>query len=399
MSENKGPMTDKDRVDLVQRLQDDLEDFVAERSRVSREKKENAEEDDKSIDEIAEELLNHPAFMKDVDWSKPLSEEMQGLMTIKYETENPVARAESYREEGNDLFKKKDYRVAIENYTEGIKSNSPDRYQNTVLYTNRAAAQYHLGNYRTAFNDCILARKFKPDHMKAIVRGALCCDKIKKHADTIRWCEAGLMIEPDNKELSDLKSKAEKAKKIQDRDERKQALKDKKEEEATLKLLDVIKSRHIHVAAIPHTAQTAHLKPSLLADLDPIHPSGARVRLDEKGVLHWPVLFLYPEYGQTDFIQSFSENDRLQDHVVSMFGPGVEPAPWDVNHKYTADNIQIFFEDRDEETLYPVSKLNTLLEVLQHKRYKVFKGTPAFIILPKDSDFQQKFLKQYKLAT
>ena len=40
--------------------------------------------------------------------------------------------------------------MAIDNYTEGIKSKSPDRQQNAVLYTNRAAAQYHLGN-ETAF--------------------------------------------------------------------------------------------------------------------------------------------------------------------------------------------------------------------------------------------------------
>ena len=32
-------------------------------------------------------------------------------------------------------------------------------------------------------------------------------------------------------------------------------------------------------------------------------------------------------------------------------------------------------------------------------RYQVFKGTPAFIVTVKDSDFQNKFLKKYKLAT
>ena len=67
-----------------------------------------------------------------------------------HDTKHVSARADSYREEGNELFKKKDYRVAIDNYTEGIKSKSPDRQQNAVLYTNRAAAQYHLGN-ETAF--------------------------------------------------------------------------------------------------------------------------------------------------------------------------------------------------------------------------------------------------------
>ena len=28
--------------------------------------------------------------MKEVDWSKPLSEDMEGLMALKYESENPV---------------------------------------------------------------------------------------------------------------------------------------------------------------------------------------------------------------------------------------------------------------------------------------------------------------------
>nr|KAG5695983.1 hypothetical protein BaRGS_023362 [Batillaria attramentaria] len=249
-------MTREERAELIQRLQDDLEDFVAEQSKKAREKKLDEEPDDRTIDEIAEELKNHPAFMTDVDWSKPLSPEMEGLMALKYESENPVARANSYREEGNELFKKKDYRVAIDNYTEGIKSKSPDREQNAVLYTNRAAAQYHLG--------------------------ALCCDKMNKHADAIRWCEAGLM--------------------------------------------------------------------------------------DKDGCLHWPVLFLYPEYGQTDFIQDFHENSTFLDHIQHMFGPGAEPAAWDEAHKYTPDSIQIYFEDQDTETLHAVSKYNTLLEALRHKK-------------------------------
>lgn len=40
------------------------------------------------------------------------------------------------------------------------------------------------------------------------------------------------------------------------------------------------------------------------------HPSGGHVHLNESGQLVWPVLFVYPEYGQTDFIEAFNENDR-----------------------------------------------------------------------------------------
>ena len=58
-----------------------------------------------------------------------------------------TARADNYRDDGNDLFKKKNYPLAIDNYTEGIKSKSPDAELNAILYTNRAAAQFHLSKY------------------------------------------------------------------------------------------------------------------------------------------------------------------------------------------------------------------------------------------------------------
>ena len=35
-----------------------------------------------------------------------------------------------------------------------------------------------------------------------------------------------------------------------------------------------------------------------------------QVTLDDDGVLHWPVLFVYPEHGQTDFIEAFNENQK-----------------------------------------------------------------------------------------
>ncbi|PVD22998.1 hypothetical protein C0Q70_16259 [Pomacea canaliculata] len=282
MSKKKS-MTDEERTALVQRLQDDIEDFVAERSKKAQETG-AVGDDGKSVDDIIQELQNHPAFLKEVDWSKPLSPEMEALMAIKYESENPKARAESYREEGNELFKKKDYRTAIANYTEGIKSKSPDRLQNAVLYTNRAAAHYHLDS--------------------------------------------------ENKELLEIKLKAEKAKRLQERDERKQAFKDRKEDEATLKLLNVIKDRKIQLVSSTNRRNCSSF-PKSADQLGPLHPSGASVRLDEKGCLHWPVLLLYPEYAQTDFIQNFCENSTFEDHLVQMFGPDTEPPPWDIEHKHT----------------------------------------------------------------
>ena len=56
-----------------------------------------------------------------------------------------LGRAKVHKDEGNDLFKKKKYRGAIDEYTEGIKQNSSDLTMNAVLYCNRATAHFYLG--------------------------------------------------------------------------------------------------------------------------------------------------------------------------------------------------------------------------------------------------------------
>ncbi|KAK3729528.1 hypothetical protein RRG08_044043 [Elysia crispata] len=395
MSRSKNPMSDEERAALTKKLSDDLEDFVAERSLAARKRKEKELPDTRSIEEIVEELQSHPAFMQEIDYSKPLHPDVEGLIQLKYESENPTARADSYRDDGNDQFKKKKYAIAIENYTEGIKSKSPDLELNAVLYTNRAAAQYHRQNYRSSFMDCICARKFKPDHLKAIVRGAQCCFQMNKFADCLRWCDTVLMVDPEHQVILELRVRADKRKREQERDERKQALQERKEEAEERKLLQAIKSRGIRLSSVK-VSKDSKLDPLLLTALECHNPTGAKVHLDADGNLHWPVLFLYPEFTESDFIHAFFETNCFYDHLVHMFGSEVEPANWDKEHKYKADTIEIYFENKDEEKLYKVNPDHSLLDVLKNKKYEVTAGTPTFILMVKDSKFQKEFLGKYK---
>ncbi len=55
--------------------------------------------------------------------------------------------AESFKDDGNHNFKFKKYRWAIDNYTAGIKQMSADKELNAILYTNRAAANFRIGNH------------------------------------------------------------------------------------------------------------------------------------------------------------------------------------------------------------------------------------------------------------
>ena len=56
-----------------------------------------------------------------------------------------LEKATNYKDDGNVNFKKSKYRWAIDNYTVAIQCRCPDKLLNAVCYTNRAAAQYRLG--------------------------------------------------------------------------------------------------------------------------------------------------------------------------------------------------------------------------------------------------------------
>ncbi|KAL5021245.1 hypothetical protein ScPMuIL_000400 [Solemya velum] len=386
------PMSEEERRELMRKLDEDLDAFVKHAQEKG--KKETPSEN-KSIDELVHELKQHPAFLEEIDYSQPLSPDIEALMALKFESEDSTANAESYKEDGNYEFKKKAYRVAADNYTTGIKCASPNRELNAVLYTNRAATQFHLGNYRSSIQDCVFARRFKPDHFKAIMRGALCCMELKKAEDTIQWCDAGLLLQPKNEKLLEMRLRADKLLRSQERDRRKEAVKERKENEEERKLLTAIQSRGIRLAGIKKE-QAEKLDPLLLSSLETQHPGGCKVHLDDNGSLHWPVLLLYPEYCETDLIQACAENSRLIDHINHMFGPDVEPAPWDKDRTYTPDKLEVYFEDREKEKLYKVDKSNTLLKCLQHKKYTVHGGTPTFILLVRNSKFRDIFLGRYK---
>ena len=55
------------------------------------------------------------------------------------------AIAEVHKNGGNDEFNKKEYRNAINSYTEGINVNCKDEELNAKLYSNRATAHFRLG--------------------------------------------------------------------------------------------------------------------------------------------------------------------------------------------------------------------------------------------------------------
>ncbi|XP_054429611.1 tetratricopeptide repeat protein 4 [Pteronotus mesoamericanus] len=347
-------------------------------------------------DQWEEEFEKIPLFMKkapsEIDPKK--NPDLACLQSIIFDDERPPEeQAKTYKDEGNDYFKEKEYKKAVTSYTEGLKKKCTDSDLNAVLYTNRAAAQYYLGNFRSALNDVMAARKLKLRHLKAIVRGALCHLELKNFAEAVRWCDEGLQIDAKEKTLLEVRAKADKLKRTEQRDMRKAKLKEKKEQNENKALLQAIKARHIKLvyeAAGEDEDSASEGLCKLLDGLSFENPYGARLSIDDQGRLSWPVLFLYPEYAQSDFISAFHEDSRFIDHLMEMFD---ETPSWDLEQKYCPDNLEVYFEDEDREELYQVPPKCTLLQVLQHPRFFVKALTPAFLVCVESSPFCRNYLR------
>ncbi|VDO52384.1 unnamed protein product [Onchocerca flexuosa] len=126
----------------------------------------------------------------------------------------------------------------------GINQRCTDRYLNSILYANRAAAQKHIGNIGSAFRDCFFARKFDPENMKAIIRGAECLVELGRGRQCMDWLK--INYKSDSDYLNELYAKAQQLAIIEERDERKKRREAEKDLFAKQRLLSAFKKRNIN---------------------------------------------------------------------------------------------------------------------------------------------------------
>ena len=120
----------------------------------------------------------------------------------------------------------------------------------------------------------------------------------------------------------------------------------------------------------------------------------ANLFIDEHKVLHFPVILLYDEFMQTDFIQDFPANTTFREQLSIILS---SPAPWDPSHRYNIDNVDVFYETNITEPLdskqvvvdtddkyKKVDMDSDLLSVLQESTL-IVPQYPIFILISKDS--------------
>ena len=123
----------------------------------------------------------------------------------------------------------------------------------------------------------------------------------------------------------------------------------------------------------------------------------------ESGVVTWPVLFLYEEHQQTDFIKQFREDETFLEHLSYMFKPN-DPIGWDTEGKYKLMDLELYiqagcvkpFKDIKrtiKKRWIKVKPTTTLEKVVIHHDY-VIPQIPVIHVVVANSKFRNEMLKR-----
>ncbi|NXW22145.1 TOM34 protein, partial [Circaetus pectoralis] len=102
-------------------------------------------------------------------------------------------RAQTLKEEGNELVKKGNHKKAVEKYSESLKLR-----QECATYTNRALCYLTLKQYKEAVQDCTEALRLDPKNVKALYRRAQALKELKDYRSSIADIKSLLKTEPKN---------------------------------------------------------------------------------------------------------------------------------------------------------------------------------------------------------
>lgn len=261
-----------------------------------------------------------------------------------------------------------------------------------------------MGNYARTIEDSEKAIEFNKDNVKAYFRAAKASAQLDKYETALRYIELAFKIEPGNAGLAKERTEIEKMwSRHKARVEAAAARQRRLEAERDA----VMRQKGAWVKML-HDRNVA-IGPYLFSTMDEYLNSGAKPYLDDKtNLMHWPVLFLYDEYRQLDFIQDFSEEHTFGDHLKVMF-PGDSFCEWDSDKKYIYSNLEVFFvvnqspafmkkaSSSSTTDLRPrkikVNHTTKLKKVLEHPEY-VVPGYPVFYIVVAGSKFKEDFLKR-----
>lgn len=133
---------------------------------------------------------------REVDLPKDSTTSKQDLPGVTLEAKKNAAEAKS---RGNDAFKRKEFMMAIDAYTQAIDFDPSD----ATLLSNRSLCWLLLGQADHALADAQSCRVLRPDWPKACYREGAALRLMQKFDEAANSFYEGVQLDPENKELVD----------------------------------------------------------------------------------------------------------------------------------------------------------------------------------------------------
>lgn len=341
----------------------------------------------KSTDEIMAELNKLPFFMNNLGGEEEGEErpEIEALKALAYEGE-PDEIAENFKKQGNDCYKAKNYKDAVEFYTKGLNVCCDVKYIEAALYLNRAACNLELKNYRRCINDCKECLLRQPKNVKALYRAARAYFAIEHFEESLSVLNFANSIDDKNVAVTSLiKKVTEKIKHIEELKEKK-----KKKEEEKLKVeLDLQTALELRgITSIKSSYGT-----ETIGDAK-IHLEDAH---DVETQLIIPTIVIYPTVGEFDVVSEVSELTAPM-QLLEMVMDRPEDYFQDGKHdNFKPKKLEVFMET-EEGGLVKVPKKNPINQVLMSQKPKIplFDNILRIYVVPKvdSADWISKWKKQ-----
>jgi len=113
-----------------------------------------------------------------------------------------ASQQDQFKAKGNDAFKAKNYKEAIDWYTKAIEVD-PNCEAAAALYSNRAASWAGLNNQDQAIKDANECIRVKPGWLKGHYRKGAAYEVLGKLDESLKAFEDALRTEPNNEEVQD----------------------------------------------------------------------------------------------------------------------------------------------------------------------------------------------------
>ncbi len=281
---------------------------------------------------------------------------------------------------------------AVHFYSEGLKQKITDMKLKATLHCNRAHVHLQLKNYASAISDSLECLKLEPQNMKALYRLIKAANALEKWKVAIQYSEKALKIEPQNAAILKEREFAENGLIKKHEQLIKQKEQQRIEKEQPKKVVQLLKSKNIKIGTVEfQSAQFDQIaKETGKSDL-----GGLQIDAETQTIF-FNAIFIYDQFRQTDFVQQFSEEDTIEEHLVELLEQFPFGNPED-NKKYTLNNVKVFYWDQKSKTsirdrFVEVNPKSKLIQVLNQEQYYLPSNfMPIFHVVAKDAPIIKDF--------